>query len=203
MSAAVATFVEMVRVDVRAALPLGVTVAGLKLQVAFAGSPVQANESIEVKPAPGVAMTVDVPLAPLAIDRDAGLNDRLKAGWVPTKMLTAAEVEAANTELPLYCAVTLLVPAGSVVVVKVAAPEAFSMPVPRVAVPFRNVTVPVGVVATPEEDATVAVRVTLPPGAMLALLEVSVVVLATSPEAAETTRLTAADVDAAFAASPL
>ena len=36
-------------------------------------------------------------------------------------------------------------PTGSVVVLKVAMPLAFRVAVPRVVVPFRNVTVPVGI----------------------------------------------------------
>jgi hypothetical protein len=198
--AAAVTLVAMVNVDIEAALPLGVTVAGLKLQVAKAGNPVHANDSVELKPAPGVAVTVVVPLLPLATDRDVGLKARLKVGCAPTKMLTAADVEAANTESPLYCAVMLSVPPGSVVVVRVAVPDALSVPVPRAVVPSRNVIVPVGVVDIPEGGATAAVRVTLPPGAMLALLEVSVVVVA-SRAVAEMTRLTVAEVDAANVAS--
>ena len=49
----------------------------------------------------------------------------------------------------------------SVVVLKVATPELFSVPVPRVVAPFRKVTVPVGV--GPEAAVTVAVKVTLVP----------------------------------------
>ncbi len=47
---------------------------------------------------------------------------------------------------------------------------------PSVVVPFRNVTVPVGTVVVPEGGATTAVKVTLLPAAMLALLDVRVVV---------------------------
>jgi hypothetical protein len=50
------------------------------------------------------------------------------------------------------------------------------VPVPSVVVPFRNVTVPVGTVVVPEGGATTAVKVTLLPAAMLALLDVRVVV---------------------------
>ena len=47
-------------------------------------------------------------------------------------------------------------------VVKVAAPDAFSVPAPREVVPSRKATVPVGT-AVPEDGATVAVKVTLAP----------------------------------------
>jgi hypothetical protein len=50
------------------------------------------------------------------------------------------------------------VPARSVEVVKVATPLLFSLPVPKVLVPFLKVTVPVGMFADP--SATVAVKVT-------------------------------------------
>jgi hypothetical protein len=53
-------------------------------------------------------------------------------------------------------------PAGRVVVLKVAMPLAFSVAVPRVVVPFRNVTVPVGIFVLVWEP-TVAVSVTLWP----------------------------------------
>ena len=59
------------------------------------------------------------------------------------------------------------VPAGSALVVKVATPVALSVPVPRVVVPLRNVTVPVGY--TPVTAARVFVNVTLAPKAGLAL----------------------------------
>jgi len=51
------------------------------------------------------------------------------------------------------------VPTASDVVEKVATPEAFRVPVPRLVIPSRKVTVPVGV-PLPEEAATVAVSVT-------------------------------------------
>ena len=47
-------------------------------------------------------------------------------------------------------------------VVKVAAPDAFSIPVPREVVPSRKVRVPVGT-AVPEDGVTVAVKVTFAP----------------------------------------
>jgi hypothetical protein len=52
------------------------------------------------------------------------------------------------------------VPLGRVEVVTVATPDAFSVAVPTVVVPLRNVTVPVGI---PAVEATVAVNVTACP----------------------------------------
>ena len=115
-SEADATLVAIVSVVVAVALPLGVTVAGLKEQVASAGSPEHAKLMTDAKPKPGVAVMVVLPLPPPAIETEAGLRDRLKLG-VPTTTLTAADVEAAKTVSPPYCAVMLSVPAGSAVVV--------------------------------------------------------------------------------------
>lgn len=84
--------VAIVSVVVDAALPLGVTVAGLKLQVAWAGRPEQAKVMADAKPKAGVTVTVVVPLPPLAIETVVGLKDKLKLG-VPTTTLTAVEVE--------------------------------------------------------------------------------------------------------------
>ena len=58
-----------------------------------------------------------------------------------------------------YAAVILFEPAGNFDVVKLATPL-LSVLVPRTVVPFRKVTVPVGV---PPEDETVAAKVTLLP----------------------------------------
>jgi hypothetical protein len=62
--------------------------------------------------------------------------------------------------------------------VKVATPLAFKVPVPRVVVPSRNVTVPVATLL-PDCGATVAVNVTLCPLVICAAEAVSVVVVAT------------------------
>jgi hypothetical protein len=51
------------------------------------------------------------------------------------------------------------VPALSVVLMNVATPLAFSVPVPRTEVPSRNVILPVGI-PVPAEGFTVAVKVT-------------------------------------------
>jgi hypothetical protein len=70
-------------------------------------------------------------------------------------------------------------PAGRVVVLKVAMPLAFSVAVPRVVVPFRKVTVPVGIFVLVWEP-TVAVSVTLWPVVAKVGEAWSVVVLAGS-----------------------
>ena len=70
------------------------------------------------------------------------------------------------------------VPAARVVVLNVATPLALSWAVPRLVVPSRKVTVPVAV-----GGATVAVKVTLCPGAMVAAEEVSPVVVTARPVA--------------------
>jgi hypothetical protein len=93
--------VATVRVVVTAALPLGVTVAGLKVQVAWAGRPEHAKVMADAKPKAGVAAMVVVPVPPLAIEIEAGLRDRLKA-VVPTTTLTVADVEAPKTLSPPY-----------------------------------------------------------------------------------------------------
>jgi hypothetical protein len=72
----------------------------------------------------------------------------------------------------------VLAPVGSAVVVKEAAPLAFSVPVPKAVVPFRKVTVPVGIVF-PDWGATDAVKVTLCPGVVCVAEAASDVVVAT------------------------
>src|SRR5262249_39983477 len=81
-----------------------------------------------------------------------------------TTWATADDVLAANDAVPPYDAVTWCVPTDSVEVVKVALPALSSVPVPRVAVPSRKVTVPPGVPVAPPagpaaaEQASGAVR---------------------------------------------
>lgn len=69
-----------------------------------------------------------------------------------------------------------MTPRGSCVVEYVAWPDAFSVPVPSVVVPLRNVTVPVGI-AVPEAGVTVAVKVMLVPLVAMAAEAVSAVVV--------------------------
>jgi hypothetical protein len=74
---------------------------------------------------------------------------------------SVAEVLEESSVFPAYLTVMEWVALLSVVVLKVATPELFSVPVPRVVAPFRKVTVPVGI--GPEAAVTVAVNVTLVP----------------------------------------
>ena len=69
-------------------------------------------------------------------------------------------------------------PAGRVVVLNVAVPLALRVAVPRMVVPFRKETVPVGMVL-PVCGATFAVKVTLCPVLICVAEEVNVVVVAT------------------------
>lgn len=66
--------------------------------------------------------------------------------------------------------------------VYVATPVALSVPVPRLVVPFRNVTWPVGS-GVPEVPVTVAVRVTLDPTTLVAGAVRTVVVPVTAAAA--------------------
>jgi hypothetical protein len=76
-------------------------------------------------------------------------------------------------EVPLYVAVTVLVPAGKADVIRLALPPA-RFTVPSVVVPAVNVTVPTG---TTVGDFTVALNVTLCPGTDGFREEVTVVVV--------------------------
>jgi len=72
--------VETVSVVDAAAVPVGVTVAGAKLQVAPAGKPEQAKDTAELKPLAGVTETVVVPLLPAATVKDTGKAAIVKVG---------------------------------------------------------------------------------------------------------------------------
>ena len=69
-------------------------------------------------------------------------------------------------------------PAGRVVVLNVAVPPELRVAVPRMAVPFRKATVPVGMVL-PVCGATFAVKVTLCPVLICVADEVNAAVVAT------------------------
>lgn len=70
----------------------------------------------------------------------------------------------------------LSAPTGSCVVEYVASPDVFSVPLPSVVVPSRNVTIPVGK-AVPEAGVTVAVKVMLVPVVAVVAEASSVVVV--------------------------
>ena len=89
-------------------------------------------------------------------------------------------------------------PTGSVVVFKVATPLAFNAPVPRLVVPLRKVTVPVGTLL-PDWGETVAVSVTLWPAVTCVGDAVKAVIVG---KVVVTFTLTAAEVEPAFLVSP-
>ena len=60
--------------------PLGVTVCGLKLQLASAGKPLHAKLTAESNPFSGATVNVAVPLCPAAIVSEVGLAETVKAG---------------------------------------------------------------------------------------------------------------------------
>jgi hypothetical protein len=106
-----------------------------------------------------VIVAVNVTDAPLETEAAELTNAAVVAVGAAGVMvsMSAVEVQLAKVALPEYLAVRECVPTASVDVVKVATPLPFNAPVPRVVVPSRNVTIPVGV---PEVlDRIVAVNV--------------------------------------------
>ena len=75
-----------------------------------------------------------------------------------TMTATGFDVDGAKLVSPEYCALIESEPAGSGTA-SVATPEAFSVSVPRVLLPRRKVTVPVGAVVFPVGPVMVAVNV--------------------------------------------
>jgi hypothetical protein len=63
-----------------AGAPLGVTEAGLKLQAASEGKPLQAKLTDELKPLMGVTVKVACPLCPALIVRVVGFTRTWKSG---------------------------------------------------------------------------------------------------------------------------
>lgn len=193
-----------VSVVVAALAPVGVTVVGAKLQVVLDGNPEQAKLTACVKPPDGWmdrVVVVELPLATVALSGD---RLRVKSGAATvTVMTTALDVEVAKLVSPPYCAVMESDPVGSVVVVNVATPLLFRVPVPSLSVPLRKVTVPEGTVTSPLGCLTVAERVMLWPAVAVVAEAASVVVDAVRAGGAVTVTLTAVDVEAAKLASPL
>jgi hypothetical protein len=104
-----------------------------------------------------VMIAVNVTAAPLDAET-AELSKAVVVGANVMVSVIGAEALLAKAALPAYLQVMEWVPTESVDVVKVATALLFSVPAPRVAVPSRKVTVPVGV---PEVlDEIVAVNVT-------------------------------------------
>lgn len=117
---------------------------------------------VGVPEVPDLIVAVNVTGAPLDVEAAELTNAvvvALAAAGVMVS-ITAAEVLPAKFVLPLYLAVIECVPTVRVDVVKVATPLPFSVPMPSVAVPSRNVTVPAG---APPLLATVALNVTAVP----------------------------------------
>jgi hypothetical protein len=90
----------MVNVEVAAA-PLGVTLAGLNVQVASSGNPLQARLVAALKPLMGVTVTVMVADAPLVMVPLVGVRviEKSAAGCAVTVTITAADTEAAKFPL--------------------------------------------------------------------------------------------------------
>src|SRR5437870_4253674 len=99
--------------------------------------------------------------------------------------MTVFDVLPLNTESPLYCAVMLCVASVKSLVSQVARVPLNGVPASQVigVAPSKKVTVPVGV---PEAELTVAVNVTVTPGADGFCDEPSTVVVAVWPTAWET-----------------
>lgn len=94
------TFVSMVMVAAGGVVPLGVTDAGLIVQVAFSGAPEQARLTASLNPPAGVTVIVEVTLLPLAVP-EAGDRPRVKPGATAEMVTeTAADVEVANVSDP-------------------------------------------------------------------------------------------------------
>jgi len=111
-------------------------------------------------PAPGaVALTTAVNV--IAWPDVDGLSDELSvvvvAAWL-TVWASAVELAKAKAASPPYLAVMVWDPTLSPVLVNVATPLAFSVPVPSVVLPSKKVTVPVGVAVAGATALTVAVK---------------------------------------------
>ena len=133
-------------------VPLGVIVAGLRVQLVPAGIPEQVKFTGELNPFCGLNVTIRLAIWPRVTVISELLTDSTYSG-VPveatvTVTVTTMDVEAALNVSPLYVAVMLWTPAASDVVLKLALPP-LNVPIPTAAWPSTNVTVPVGVRLTP------------------------------------------------------
>jgi hypothetical protein len=176
--------------------PFGITEFGSNSQSTPSGAPVHENCTGWLNPFAGVTVTVAIPACvALTVTLD-GATESVK---VPTDVMlieSGADVDVEKFASPLYFAVIEFAPAGRVVVEKLAEPDPFSVPVPRVVAPLENVTVPVGTFV-PLAGVTLAINVTLAPDVAVAG-PVSVVVVPIS-----TVCVIALEVLAAKFASPL
>jgi hypothetical protein len=137
-------------------------------------------------PLPG-AFAVTVKLIVTGCPTTDGLGVWAVIAVVVASWFTACDkdddVLVAKLPSVLYTAVTLcgLPATDSAVVLTVATPEPFSVPVPNVVAPSLNVTVPVGVPAPGATAVTIAVRVTDWPNTDGFRDEVSAVVVLAGP----------------------
>ncbi len=149
-----------------AVVPFGVTLVGLKVQVASDGSPEgQLKVTAWLKPACGVTVIVDVPLCPgelmvIVVGFAAMVKSSTAKGRI-------AEVDAPKAKSPPYAAVTELLPPGRLVIVNVATPALFNGAVPNdfrpvVELVAKNCTVCGGLV-TAGAGLTVALKDVLAP----------------------------------------
>lgn len=92
---AAVTLLLIVRVVVEAAVPLGVTLAGLNVQFELAGRPEHAKVVAALNPLRGVTLTMIAAGAPPVTDPLVGVIERLKsaAGRAFTVTASAADVE--------------------------------------------------------------------------------------------------------------
>ena len=120
---------------------------------------------------------VSVAVFPSTTEVGATAKVTVGAGAV-TVTLTAVDVDALFALSPPYAAVTEWVPTPSVLVVTIAMPVPFAVPVPRTVAPSLKMTDPVGT-AVPGFSATVAVKVIAVPAAAVAGEADSVVVVGT------------------------
>lgn len=130
--------------EVTLPLDVGVTEVGLSAQVgarAGAGETEQVSDTGPLNPY--IALAVSVKTAELPAFRVAfpgvALTPKPATTWLNT-----AEVLGAKSVAPLYVAVTLWVATANVEIVSVANPSLFKAELPKLVVPSRKLTVPVG-----------------------------------------------------------
>jgi hypothetical protein len=132
-------------------------------------------------PAPG-ALAVTVAVNVTACPNTEGLAEAVTIVLVPSALTvcaSAADVLVLKLVSPPYTAVIECAPTPSVELVNVACPAPFSVPVPSVVEPSRNVTVPVGAPTPGGFALTVAVNVAACPNTDGLADELSVVVVLT------------------------
>jgi hypothetical protein len=103
-----ATFTSVaIVIVVVAAAPFGVTLAGEKVQLAYAGRPLHAKEVDPENVPTGVTVTVTLAEDPAAIVALVEESESEKSGAGKIVTCTAAEVDPALPESPVYSAVML------------------------------------------------------------------------------------------------